>query len=150
MNPDVFPVACAWCGSVSGFTSVPNSRGICPQCYERVLGVPLLSSEQLDALPFGVIKLDSKGVVLSYNQAEGALSHRRPLDVVGRNFFTDIAPCTQVREFSGRFHAFLSSVEQSVAFSFSFSFPHGSTDVHIVLLRSDSGSVFVTVSKGQR
>ena len=62
------------------------------------------SSElELDQLPFGAIRLDREGIILSFNQAEVDLSGRRKENVLGRNFFTQVAPCTNVQEFAGKF-----------------------------------------------
>ena len=58
---------------------------------------------ELDELPFGAIRLDRNGTILSFNQTEAALSGRRKEKVLGRNFFTEVAPCTNVQEFAGKF-----------------------------------------------
>lgn len=62
-----------------------------------------MSKEELDALPYGAIRLSPRGTVLSYNATEGRIAGRRPERVLGRNFFLDVAPCTDVQEFRGRF-----------------------------------------------
>jgi photoactive yellow protein len=48
----------------------------------------------LDALTFGVIGMAPDGTVVSYNIAESALSGLTPAKVVGRHFFSAVAPCT--------------------------------------------------------
>ena len=48
----------------------------------------------LDAAPFGVISMTAEGVVTHYNTAEAELSGLSPARVVGRIFFTGVAPCT--------------------------------------------------------
>jgi len=48
----------------------------------------------LDALPFGVIAMSLDGVVTSYNQAESQLSGLTRESVIGRHFFSSVAPCT--------------------------------------------------------
>ena len=62
-----------------------------------------LSSEEFDELPFGAIKLDSTGRILAYNAMEESISGRRAEDVLGRDFFTEVAPCTNVQGFAGQF-----------------------------------------------
>ena len=47
-----------------------------------------------ELLPFGAILLNQQGDVLRFNRAESFISGREPGDVVGKNFFNDIAPCT--------------------------------------------------------
>jgi photoactive yellow protein len=48
----------------------------------------------LDAAPFGVISMTPEGVVTHYNTSESQLSGLSPARVVGRIFFTGVAPCT--------------------------------------------------------
>jgi len=95
-----------------------------------------LSREALDALPYGVITLDRSGTILRYNLAEKTLAHRRSIRSVGLNFFSDVAPCTNVQAFRGRFDAFAQSHESgSERFTFSFAFRWGHQDVSITMLR---------------
>jgi photoactive yellow protein len=67
---------------------------------ERIQG---LGENELDRLPFGAIRLDRDGTILSYNRTEAELSGRRKESVLGKSFFTEVAPCTNVQEFAGRF-----------------------------------------------
>ena len=48
----------------------------------------------LDALSFGVIAMSEDGTVTSYNITESRLSGLTRESVVGRNFFSSVAPCT--------------------------------------------------------
>jgi photoactive yellow protein len=61
-----------------------------PALIERLA---MATDAELDALDFGVIKLDSDGRVLAYNvyeQTATGLSRQR---VLGRPFFSEIGPC---------------------------------------------------------
>jgi photoactive yellow protein len=58
-----------------------------------------------DALPFGVVAMVPDGTVTAYNTAEAALSGLTPSRVVGRNFFTSVAPCTNNFMVAHRFEA---------------------------------------------
>ena len=49
---------------------------------------------EVDGLPFGVVTMAHDGTVEHYNVAEAALTGLTPERVVGRNFFTSVAPCT--------------------------------------------------------
>jgi photoactive yellow protein len=56
-----------------------------------------LESASLDAIDdfgFGLIVMDRDGRVLGYNQAESKLSGLPAGEVIGRNFFVEIGPCT--------------------------------------------------------
>lgn len=48
----------------------------------------------LDELLFGVIAMEDDGVVAVYNAAESRLSGLSPAKVIGRHFFSAVAPCT--------------------------------------------------------
>lgn len=62
-----------------------------------------LPDAERNRLPFGVVKLDPNGTILAYNMAEAEISGVRVEDVIGKNFFLDVAVCTQRPEFYGRF-----------------------------------------------
>ena len=110
-----------------------------------VAEVGLLTAEELDGLPFGAIQLDAEGVVLAYNKAEEKLSGRRRDEVVGKNFFRDIAPCTRVQRFFGAFQAGVERRELNEVFDFTFRFPSGARDVRIRMIYSGTAVwVFVT------
>jgi photoactive yellow protein len=53
-----------------------------------------MDTAALDALPFGVLAMGLSGIVISYNAAESRLSGLTPANVVGRHFFSAVAPCT--------------------------------------------------------
>ena len=96
-----------------------------------------MSREDFDALPFGAIQLDREGKVLLYNKAEEQLSGRRREDVVGRNFFHDVAPCTRVRRFIGAFQVGIERRELNEVFDFTFRFAEGAREVRIRMIYSD-------------
>jgi photoactive yellow protein len=81
-----------------------------------------MSSGELDALPYGMIQLDTKGVILRYSSAETRLSGLTADACVGRNFFDEVAPCTHVQEFFGRFVQGVRAQQLDVVFSFRFAF----------------------------
>ena len=115
---------------------------------DRVLEkVDTLSNDALNALPFGMIQLDPGGKILKYNTAEGKLARRNPIEQVGKNFFEDVAPCTKVRTFYGRFTEGVARESLHETFGFTFKFPHGLSQVAITLFYSESTrSVWVLVS----
>jgi photoactive yellow protein len=48
----------------------------------------------LDTAPFGIIAMAENGTVTSYNAAESRLTGLSPAKVIGRHFFSAVAPCT--------------------------------------------------------
>lgn len=141
-------VLCAWCGAWIRDGGIEHSHGICLACYRRLRGIPDLSEAELDELPFGVIVLAGDGTVLAYNRAEEELAGRRSQDVIGRNFFTEVAPCTSVQAFQGQFAAFCQGPEPSRTFQFTFRFPAGPVKVQILFLHKEVGVVVVVRKLG--
>ena len=105
-----------------------------------------LAEHELDRLPFGAIRLDREGNVLSFNQYESELTGRHRDRVIGRNFFTEVAPCTNVREFAGRFRAGVARGQLHEVFPYRFDFEMAPRDVTVTLFYSDiTGSAWVFV-----
>ena len=106
-----------------------------------------LTVEEIERYPVGVITVDRSGVVLRYNHAESALARRSPMDVIGRRFFEDVAPCAAVGEFQGRFDDFARRTDTGAKrFDFTFQFGWGKQDVSITLLRrADFNEILIVI-----
>lgn len=105
-----------------------------------------MSDSQLDKIAFGAIELDSNGKVLKYNVAEGDITGRKPEEVMGKNFFTQVAPCTDKAEFKGRFDAGVKSGDLNTMFEYVFDYKMKPTKVKVHMkkaLTGDSYWVFV-------
>lgn len=73
---------------------------------------------------------------------------RLPVEaVLGRNFFTEVAPCTRVKEFEGRFRALAAGEGAGlVTFDFTFPFPFGAQRVSVMLTRgANPGTVIMAL-----
>jgi photoactive yellow protein len=66
------------------------------------LCIEAMTAEQIDALPFGVIRIDADGVVRHYSAREAALSGFAPRDAIGLEFFARMAPCMNSPLIRGR------------------------------------------------
>ena len=97
-----------------------------------------LSPEALDELPMGAIKLDAEGNILLYNTGESRISGRQRSEVVGKNFFEEVAPCTNVREFAGEFRAGVERRELNHVFPYTFDFRMRPVRVWIRLYYSEA------------
>ena len=105
----------------------------------------------LDRLPFGAIKLDQDGTIVTYNATESALSGRDPKDVIGRNFFRDVAPCTNIQAFAGRYREGVERRDLHESFRYRFLIDGSPVDVVITLFfhpGSSHGWVFVRAHRG--
>lgn len=47
-----------------------------------------------NSLPFGVVQMSTDGTVIAYNKAESEITGVAPENAKGKNFFTEVAPCT--------------------------------------------------------
>ena len=116
---------------------------------EEIRSVETMSDHELDALPFGAIRLDRDGTILSYNAREAAITGRDPHKVIGRNFFREVAPCTNVQAFAGRFREGVERGDLHVVFPYRFDFQMAPRDVTVTLFYSqatDCAWVFVRES----
>jgi photoactive yellow protein len=136
------PVICAWCEAElkRGDLHSQPSHGICLSCMATAAGDPIEDLSQarpevLDGLPFGAIRLAGDGTIVAYNRSESTLSGLAPENVIGKNFFRDVAPCTSVREFVGRYETLRARSENGRAkMRFVFKFAHGAKLVEIVMV----------------
>ncbi|MHC4955908.1 MAG: PAS domain-containing protein [Planctomycetota bacterium] len=110
-----------------------------PVAIRRIQQVASMSRGELDELPFGAIEVDGEGTILQYNAAEARLAGLDPKDVIGKNFFAEVAPCTNVQEFAGRFRAELTPDRLSIAFPYEFKFASKRMSV-LVLMHIDPES----------
>jgi photoactive yellow protein len=96
-----------------------------------------LSEAEIDELPFGLISVDHEGNIEQYNSYESRLARLSKERVIGRNFFRDVAPCTAVQGFMGRFERFVQAEgDAAESFDYVFPFTFGLQHVNITFLRS--------------
>jgi len=112
-----------------------NSRDL-----EESLGT--LTQEDMDALSFGAVEVDRNGVILRYNRAEGEITGRNPRDTLGKNFFKEVAPCTDSVEFSGRFAAGVKDGNLNAMFEYTFDYEMRPTKVKVQLIKGSANNSF--------
>jgi len=95
-----------------------------------------LHGGDLDAMPYGVIQVDAEGTILEYNAYERSMANMGAREVIGKNFFRDVAPCTAIRDFQGRFGDFMKSADTSIEpFEFLFAFSRRPQRVNVTFIR---------------
>ena len=115
---------------------------------ELLQQVDALTDDQLNALPFGMIQLDTNGKILQFNQTEAKMAQIKRERQIGKNFFDQVAPCTKVREFHGRFQEGVARRKLYETFGFVFKFDHGWRNVAITLMYSNkTDTVWVLISQ---
>ena len=101
-----------------------------------------MSDKQLDQLAFGAVEVDATGKILKYNATESAITGRDPKTVIGQNFFTVIAPCTNRAAFKGVFEAGVKKGELNTIFEYVFDHQMQPTKVKIHMKRAMSGASY--------
>ena len=108
-----------------------------------------LKDSEIENLAFGAINLDSKGKILKYNKAEGEITGRNPSEVLGKNFFTEVAPCTNSKEFYGKFKQGVDSGDLSTMFEYTFDYKMKPTKVKVHMKKAlgDEDSYWIFVKR---
>lgn len=101
-----------------------------------------MTDGQLNKLAFGAIELDASGKILKYNAVEGAITGRDPSAVIGKSFFTEVAPCTNRPEFKGVFDAGVRAKDLNTMFEYVFDHQMKPTKVKIHMKRAISGDTY--------
>jgi photoactive yellow protein len=102
---------------------------------------------QLDALPFGVIQLAADGSILQYNLYEENLAGLRAAQVIGKNFFSEVAPCTDVQNFAGRFQQGVATGRLHTSFDFVFTFDPPKKVRVTLYMSADTNTIWVFVQE---
>ncbi len=122
-----------------------------PETSDVLARADVLTEDELDSLPVGMIQLDRNGTVLRFNQTESSLARVDKSDAIGKSFFDEVAPCTKVQEFHGRFVEGVASRTLHTVFPYQFRFRDGrQKNVMISMFYSGStDTVWVLVQRPQ-
>jgi photoactive yellow protein len=98
-----------------------------------------------DAADFGIIRMKGDGTVLAYNAYESRLSGLSVDGVLGKNFFTQIAPCTNNFMVAERYNA---PEALDVTLDYVFTYKMKPTKVRLRLLkRAGAAEQYLAVVK---
>ncbi len=101
-----------------------------------------LSPDDIDELAFGAIQLNAAGVVLSFNQTESTLTGRLKENVIGRNFFDEIAPCCNKPAFRGVFDAGVRAGNLNAIIDYVFDYRMNPTRVKVHMKAALTGNTY--------
>ncbi len=90
-----------------------------------------LTPDEIDALAFGAIQLDASGKILTFNTTESQITGRKKENVIGRNFFKEVAPCCNKPGFRGVFDAGVRAGKLNAIFDYTFDYVMKPTRVKI-------------------
>ena len=86
-------------------------------------------------VPLGLVELDEAGTVLYYNREGDTPAGAPTHEMVGRNFYTDVAPVADAWEFRNALTAFRRAHAPSHSFNFTFREGDASFPTRILLAR---------------
>ncbi len=100
---------------------------------------------QLDALPYGVIAMSLDGTVEAYNLAESKLAGLTADRVIGKNFFSNVAPCTNNFMVA---HRFQTEADLDVVIDYVLTLRMTPKKVHMRMLRRhDASRMFLIIQR---
>lgn len=107
-----------------------------------------MSQADRDSQDFGIVEVNASGIIQSYNRYESELAGVEPNAAVGRNFFTQVAPCTNNRLFYGRFKRGVAAGQLDAQIPYTFTYKMRPTNVIVRMYHdAEHGSHFVLVKK---
>ncbi|HEV7458077.1 MAG TPA: photoactive yellow protein [Roseococcus sp.] len=101
-----------------------------------------MSATEIDKLAFGAVELDRTGRIIRYNAREGQITGRDPKSVIGRNFFTEVAPCTNTPTFKGKFDEGVTTGNLNALFEYVFNYNMAPTKVKVHMKKAAAGDTF--------
>lgn len=96
------------------------------------------------AIPVGVYRVDRRGLVLAHvSVADGILAGSRS---AGRNFYEDVAPCTNCAQFRGRVERLLAGGGGAARFDYQMRVPWCSARVEVRIFARGSQSAWILIA----
>lgn len=146
-NPDEPGVGVVDSFDATGGDSSPTDRSLNFEDDDLVDKLSDLPREALDSAPFGIVQVDDDGIVQFYNQYESNLADVDPEDALGKNFFTQLAPCSGNRLFHGRFKKGVKKDALDEQFTYTFTYKMSPTLVDVRMHRDEEERNWVLVRK---
>lgn len=97
-----------------------------------------LSRESADSKNYGVVKVDDAGIIQLYNKYESELAGVLVANAEGKNFFTQVAICTNNRLFYGKFKEGIGKGQLDTTFYYVFTYKMKPTNVIIRIYRDSA------------
>jgi photoactive yellow protein len=132
----------AW---TQGTRMADSGAGVADQ--ELLALIDSLTPDQIDELPFGVVRTDDVGLVEFYSQGESRISGVPVSSAEGRNFFTSVAACTNNKLFRGTFTRGVEEGEMNLVFFYTFTYKMSPTEVKVQFFKRQGGANWILVAK---
>lgn len=115
---------------------------------ERLLErVEELSFQAIDALPFGVVRLDPAGKVTYFSRTEAEQSGFGDRRAIGRDFFTEMAPCLGSPEFLQRIAAARRAGTLDITFEQVGDFDDANRELRVRVKSATGGGLWVFLQR---
>lgn len=109
--------------------------------------VAQLSPAELDHLPFGVIRLDAEGKVTLYSKTEAELSGYGDRRAIGRDFFTQMAPCLATPERLRRIDQARREGTLDISFEQIGDFDDAERELHVRVASAPGGGLWIFIER---
>lgn len=106
-----------------------------------------LSLEEIDDLPFGVIRVDADGRVVLLSRTEAELSGFGQRPAIGKIFFSDIAPCMGVEEFQGHIQRARAHGHLDLEFGWVGDFSDRNRQLKVRVQSASDGGIWVFINR---
>lgn len=103
-------------------------------------GLGSLGRGDADSADFGIVQVDNEGKILLYNKYESDMAGVSVTEAEGKNFFKEVAPCTNNRLFFGKFQKGISEGSLNESFDYTFTYKMKPTNVAIHMLHDKATS----------
>src|SRR5437764_14931152 len=99
------------------------------------ISMPLEKEFITQMLPFGLLELDTDGVVLYFKPDPAEDSSLQASELIGRNLYMDVPILAEAQEFRDRINLFSRMHTPADSFPYTFSSEHGEVQVNVLLAR---------------
>lgn len=93
------------------------------------------SNSLLTPIPYGLMELNEAGTVIYYKSENKGLFAGPETEIIGRNFFTDIAVVAEAKDFQSQIREFRRGHMPARSFNFTFESKHHRLPVRVLLAR---------------
>jgi photoactive yellow protein len=112
-----------------------------------VASVERLTPDALDKLPFGVVRLDEAGNVTYYSKTEAEQSGYGDRRAIGRDFFTQMAPCLGTPELLHRIEQARRAGTLDILFEQVGDFDDPERELRVRVLSATGGGLWVFLER---
>ena len=109
--------------------------------------VERLTAQEIDALPFGAIRIDPTGAIAHYSAAERRLSGFGGRQALGCDFFSEIAPCMKTANYLGRIETALKKGSLDLEFTHTGDFSDRERELTVRVQSASDGGYWIFMQR---